>query len=55
MDKYQLAEKILGILEESELSDFDKMAVIVEVKRRLTAENKMKMQQEIYEQLKKND
>lgn len=55
MDKFQLAEKILGILDESELTIFYKMAVITEVKRRLTAENKMKMQQEICEQLKKND
>jgi hypothetical protein len=55
MDKFQLAEKILNILDESELTIFDKMAVIVEVRRRLTAENKMKMQQEIYDQLKKND
>jgi hypothetical protein len=55
MDKFELAEKILAILEEADLTDFDKMAIIVEVKKRLVAENKMRMQREIYEQLRKND
>ena len=54
MNKFELSEKILDILDESDLSDFDKMAIIVEVKRRLTAENKMRLQQEIFEQLKNN-
>ncbi len=54
MDKFELAEKILAILEEADLTDFDKMAIIVEVKKRLVAENKMRMQQEIFEQLNKN-
>jgi hypothetical protein len=55
MDKFELAEKILAILEEADLTDFDKMAIIVEVKKRLVAENKMRMQREIYEQLIKID
>jgi hypothetical protein len=55
MDKFELAEKILAILDEGDLTDFDKMAIIVEVKKRLVAENKMRMQREIYEQLRKND
>jgi hypothetical protein len=52
MNKFELAEKILDILDEADLTVFDKMAIIVDVKRRLTAENKMRMQQEIFEQLK---
>ena len=52
MNKFELAEKILDILDEADLTVFDKMAIIVDVKRRLTIENKIKMQQEIYEQLK---
>ena len=52
MSKFELAEKILDILDEADLTVFDKMAIIVDVKRRLTAENKMRMQQEIFEQLK---
>jgi hypothetical protein len=55
MDKFELAEKILAILDEADLTDFDKMAIIVEVKKRLVSENKMKMQREIYEQLRKID
>jgi hypothetical protein len=55
MDKFELADKILGILDEGDLTDFDKMAIIVEVKKRLVAENKMRMQREIYEELRKND
>jgi hypothetical protein len=55
MDKFELAEKILAILEEADLTHFDKMAIIVEVKKRLVSENKMKMQREIYEQLRKID
>jgi hypothetical protein len=55
MDKFELAEKILAILDEADLTDFDKMAIIVEVKKRLVAENKMRMQREIYEQLRKID
>jgi hypothetical protein len=55
MDKFELAEKILAILDEADLTDFDKMAIIVEVKKRLVSENKMRMQREIYEQLRKND
>lgn len=52
MNKFELAEKILDILDEADITVFDKMAIIVDVKRRLTTENKMRMQQEIYEQLK---
>lgn len=52
MNKFELAEKILDILDEADLTVFDKMAIIVDVKRRLTTENKMRMQQEIFEQLK---
>ena len=52
MSKFELAEKILDILDEADLTVFDKMAIIVDVKRRLTTENKMRMQQEIFEQLK---
>jgi hypothetical protein len=55
MDKFELAEKILAILDEADLTDFDKMAIIVEVKKRLVADNKMRMQREIYEQLRKID
>jgi hypothetical protein len=55
MDKFELAEKILAILEEADLTHFDKMASIVEVKKRLVSENKMRMQREIYEQLRKID
>jgi hypothetical protein len=55
MDKFELAEKILAILDEADLTDFDKMAIIVEVKKRLVSENKMRMQREIYEQLRKID
>jgi hypothetical protein len=52
MNKFELAEKILDILDEADITVFDKMAIIVDVKRRLTTENKMRMQQEIFEQLK---
>jgi hypothetical protein len=52
MNKFELAEKILDILDEADITVFDKMAIIVDVKKRLTTENKMRMQQEIYEQLK---
>jgi|LakMenE18May11ns_1017448.scaffolds.fasta_scaffold9101628_2 hypothetical protein len=55
MDKFELAEKILAILDEADLTHFDKMAIIVEVKKRLVSENKMRMQREIYEQLRKID
>jgi len=55
MDKFELAEKILAILDEADLTDFDKMAIIVEVKKLLVSENKMRMQREIYEQLRKID
>jgi hypothetical protein len=55
MDKFELAEKILAILDEADLTHFDKMAIIVEVKKRLVADNKMRMQREIYEQLRKID
>jgi hypothetical protein len=55
MDKFELAEKILAILDEADLTDFDKMAIIVEVKKRLVSENKMRMQREIYDQLRKID
>jgi hypothetical protein len=55
MDKFELAEKILAILDDADLTDFDKMAIIVEVKKRLVADNKMRMQREIYEQLRKID